>query len=307
MMGTTWRREQGLKDALLRQVLADKGLDDVPLYGNETPDVREAKRRTYALGDHRDGPVNGERAPADDPAAMAETIKEKARELGADLVGVARIRPEFVDLGTDCPFGTVICLAVHERYDQVLGGPRAVEAETYGVYYQVARVATELAAFVRDLGYPALAHHNGGTYIQAIPAMIHAGFGELGRHGSLINPEFGASFRPSFVTTDLPMAVDQPHAMGVQDYCLNCKLCINNCPGDAIPKDHIMTDGFRRWLTDMEKCYPYSRLREDYCHICVDVCPYIHKENGKAEMKVTYKSFMRAQKQAGYGAPRQAE
>ena len=305
MMGTTWRRQQGLKDALLRNVLAGEGLDEVPLYGNETPEVRETKRRTYALGDHRDGPVNPERSPVDDAAAMAAAIKDKARELGADLVGVARIRPSFVDLGVDCPFELVVCLAVHERYDCVLGGPHAVESETYSVYYQVARIATELGGFIRAIGYPALAHHNGGTYIQAIPAMYHAGFGELGRHGSLINAEFGASFRPSFVTTDLPMAVDQPRQFGVQDYCMNCNLCINNCPGDAIPADHIMTDGHRRWLTDMEKCYPYSRLREDYCHLCVDVCPYIHKENGGAAVKDTFKTFMRARKAGGYAAPRQ--
>ena len=305
MIGTTWRREQGLKDALLRDVLRDNGYDDVPLYGNQTPEIDETKRRTYALGARRDGPVDGVRRAVDDPAAMAATIKAKVIDLGGDLVGIARIRPNFVDLGLECRFESVIAIAVHERYHKVLDGPRAVEAETYDVYYRVAHIATLLGEFIRDMGYPALAHHNGGTYIQAIPAMYHAGFGELGRHGSLINPQFGASFRPAFVTTDLPMTADQPLAFGVQDYCLNCKLCTTNCPGGAIPAEHIVTDGHRRWLTDMEKCYPYSRLRPDYCHLCVDVCPYIHKQTGEAATKDTYKAFMRERKAAGYGAPKQ--
>ena len=35
--GQIWRREQGLKDALLRDVLQENGYQTVPLYGNETP------------------------------------------------------------------------------------------------------------------------------------------------------------------------------------------------------------------------------------------------------------------------------
>jgi len=307
MIGTTWRREQGLKDALLREVLKENGHETVPLYGNETPEIAETKRRTYAFGGSRTGPVNPHRAEVDDPAAMAATIKAKARELGADLVGIARIEPNMIDLGLDCPYEFVICLGVHERYEMVLEGPRGVEAETYGVYLRCARIGDAMAKFVRDLGYDALAHHNGGTYVQAIPAMYRAGFGELGKHGSLINPTYGASFRPSFVTTSLPLACDAPLEFGVQDYCLNCNLCSNNCPGEAIPKAFITTDGHRRWLTDMEKCYPYSRLRADYCHICVDVCPYIHKENRIDVTRERYKRFMRSRKEAGYRAPKRSQ
>ncbi|MEE8445627.1 MAG: reductive dehalogenase domain-containing protein [Alphaproteobacteria bacterium] len=306
MIGTTWRREQGLKDALLRDVLREAGHETIPLYGNETPEIADTKKRTYAFGADRDGPVAATRTAPDDPAAAAALIKQKAHELGADLVGIANLRPNMVDYETECDFDYVICLAVHERYDRVLDGPRAVEAETYGVYYQCARIATELGGFVRGLGWAALAHHNGGTYIQAIPAMYHAGFGELGKHGSLINPQFGASFRPGFVTTSLPMDCDSPLDFGVQDYCLKCNLCSNNCPGDAIPKDFITTDGHRRWLTDMERCYPYSRLRADYCHICVDACPYIHKENRAEETRSIYKTFMQARKKAGYRTPKSA-
>ncbi len=102
------------------------------------------------------------------------------------------------------------------------------------------------------------------------------------------------------------MTCDRPLEFGVQDYCLNCNLCTNNCPGEAIPKDYIVTAGHRRWLTDMEKCYPYSRMAPDYCHLCVDVCPYIHKENGSPETKAIYKAFMRQQKERGYGTPKRA-
>jgi epoxyqueuosine reductase QueG len=166
-------------------------------------------------------------------------------------------------------------------------------------YARCTEIATELAAYVRNLGYPALAHHNGGSAVQAIPIFYQVGFGELGRHGSLINEKYGSSFRPGFVTTDLPLSEDKPHEFGVQDFCVNCNVCQLNCPGDAIPKEHVMTHGIKRWLIDLEKCYPYSRLRDEYCHLCVDVCPYNVKSHPE-----TYKSFMKERKQVGYKTPK---
>ena len=53
----------------------------------------------------------------------------------------------------------------------------------------------------------------------------------------------------------------------------------------------------------MEKCYTISRLREQYCHICVDVCPYIHKANKDAEKKALYRRYMMMRKKAGYKTP----
>jgi epoxyqueuosine reductase QueG len=149
------------------------------------------------------------------------------------------------------------------------------------------------------MGYPAIAHHNGASEVQAIPIFYQVGFGELGRHGSLIDEKYGASFRPGFVTTDLPLVEDQPREFGVQDFCMNCNVCQLNCPGDAIPQDHVMTHGIKRWLIDLEKCYPYSRLRDEYCHLCVDVCPYNVKSHPN-----TYKAFMKERKQVGYKTPK---
>ena len=35
-----------------------------------------------------------------------------------------------------------------------------------------------------------------------------SGFGEMGRHGSLINSIHAANFRPGFVTTNVPLQAD---------------------------------------------------------------------------------------------------
>jgi epoxyqueuosine reductase len=193
----------------------------------------------------------------------------------------------------------VIACCVAEDYEKVIYGPDAVEEEAMRTYAKCTEIATALAAYIRQMGYPAIAHHNGASEVQAIPIFYQVGFGELGRHGSLINEEFGASFRPGFVTTDLPLVEDQPREFGVQDFCMHCNVCQRNCPGDAIPQDHVMTHGIKRWLIDLEKCYPYSRLRDEYCHLCVDVCPYIVKSHPK-----TYKALMKERKQVGYKTPK---
>jgi len=305
MIGTSWIREQGLQDALLVEGLRRRGLDEVPQFGRKYPERDACMKHWTDLAARRDGPVNPRRIEVNDTAAMADEIKRRARAIGADDTGMTALRPEFIELGVDLPHKNVIAVICYEDYSKALKSPDAVELEAYTTYAKCADVATELARQIREeLGYPALAHHNGSFQIQAIPVFHAVGFGELGRHGSLIHPRLGANFRPGFVTTDLPVAYDLPLNFGVQDYCMTCNLCRNNCPGDAIPDGYIVTDGVKRWLTDIEKCYPISRFRETYCHICVDVCPYIHKENGDTGKRALFRDYMKVRKNEGYKTPK---
>ncbi|MGE0748325.1 MAG: hypothetical protein AB7K86_23895 [Rhodospirillales bacterium] len=305
MIGTSWIREQGLKDPLLVELLRATGMETVPLWSRDFPERDAAKRRWDELAAFRDGPVSPVQAPHPDVAALSDGIKARAAALGAAKVGICALRPEFIEYGVDLPHTNVIAFVCYEDYRKVLDGPDAVDLEAMQTYVRCAEIATALARHIReDLGWPALAHHNGSVQIQAIPVLHEAGFGELGKHGSLINPDLGANFRPGFVTTTLPLAHDRPLAFGVQDYCLTCNLCRNNCPGDAIPAEYIMTAGVRRWLTDIEKCYPVSRFRDEYCHICIDVCPYTHKENGDPQRRETYKAYMKERKAGGYKTPK---
>lgn len=305
MKGTSWIREQGMQDALLCAALRDRGMDDVPLWQRSFPERDAAMKHWNDLVPLRDGPVAPERVEVADEAAMAEEIKARARALGAADVGMTTLRPEFVELGVELPHRNVIAVICYEDYRKSIESPDAVDLEAMSTYAKCADIATELARQIREeLGYPAIAHHNGSFQIQAIPVFYEVGFGELGRHGSLIHPELGSNFRPGFVTTDLPVAYDEPHEFGVQDYCMSCNLCRNNCPGDAIPDDYIVTEGIKRWLTDIDKCYPISRFREAYCHICVDVCPYIYKENGDAEKRGIFREYMKIRKEEGYKTPK---
>lgn len=288
-----------MADPVLASMVHAMGLETAQHYTAATPKIKAYRDHWAELAKFRDGPVSPQRVEVNDPAEMARRIKDKAIELGAAMVGTCRLKPHMIDLGEDVPHEYVIVACVAEDYEKVLHGANAVEEEAMRVYAACSDIATQLAAYIRELGYPALAHHNGGSAVQALPIFYQVGFGELGRHGSLINEKYGASFRPGFVTTDLPLAEDKPREFGVQDFCMNCNVCMLNCPGDAIPKDHVMTHGIKRWLIDLEKCYPYSRLRDEYCHLCVDVCPYNVKSHPE-----TYKTFMKERKQVGYKTPK---
>jgi len=308
LIGTSWIREQGMQDALLCACMRDRGLSDVPLWKHSFPERDAAIRHWNELTPLRDGPVRSETVPVPDAAAretMSNEIKRRARELGASDVGMTALKPEFIELGVDLPHENVIAIICYEDYAKALESPQAVDLEAMQTYARCADIVTELARQIREeFGYPAVAHHNGAFQVQAIPIFYEVGFGELGRHGSLIHREFGANFRPGFVTTDLPLSYDKPNEFGVQNYCMTCRLCINNCPGDAVPEDYITTNGIKRWLIDTEKCYPISRFRESYCHICVDVCPYIYKENGDPAKKELFRRYMKVRKEEGYKTPK---
>jgi epoxyqueuosine reductase len=299
MRGTTPRREQGMADPVLASMVHAMGLETAPHYSAATPRIQAYRDRWVELAPLRDGPVNSQRIEVPAPAEMAKQIKAKAMDLGANMVGICRLQPHMIDLGADVPHEFVIVSCAAEDYEKVLDGATAVEEEAMRVYAKCTEIATELAAHIRQMGYSARAHHNGGSEVQAIPIFYQVGFGELGRHGSLINETYGASFRPGFVTTDLPLAEDEPREFGVQNFCTNCNVCMRNCPGDAIPKEPVSTRGIKRWLIDLEKCYPYSRLRDEYCHLCVDVCPYNVKSHSQ-----TYRKFMKERKQVGYKTPK---
>jgi epoxyqueuosine reductase len=304
MKGTSKIREQGYGDPLLVKLMKEHGFDEIPLYKHRPAEQTAQRRRWSELAKFRDGPVNSTTRRFDDVEQATAHIKEFAFEIGADDVGIARVTPIMVREGLDLQHDHVICMIIAEDYAEALKGPRATEEEACKVYVRCAEVATELAAHIRSLGYAALAHHNGACDIQAIPAMIAAGLGELGKHGSLVHPVFGASHRPGIVTTTMPLAVGAPLVFGVQETCLHCNLCSNNCPGDAIPNEEfILTEGIRRWVTDVERCYVFSRLRAEYCHICVDVCPYVHMANGDPVKRELFKRYTSMRKKVGYKTP----
>ena len=189
MRGTTPRREQGMADPVLAEMVHATGATESRHFAAVKPVIQAYRASWVKLAPYRDGPVNSQRVTVNDPAPMTAQIKQKAKELGADMVGVCRLQPHMIDLGSEVAHEFVIACCVAEDYEKVIHGADAVEEEAMRTYAKCTEIATALAAYIRQMGYPAIAHHNGASEVQAIPIFYQVGFGELGRHGSLINEE----------------------------------------------------------------------------------------------------------------------
>jgi len=69
-----------------------------------------------------------------------------------------------------------------------------------------------------------------------------------------------------------------------------------------MPREDLITNVLKkRGLIDLEKCYPYSGLRDENCHLCVDVCPLNVQEHPDL-----YMTFMKERKKVCHKTPKGA-
>lgn len=224
---------------------------------------------------NKDGPVSATQRPVNDPAAMAAEIKQRARALGADLVGITRVTDECLYEGHSVPHGYAISVGLSMDREQMSHVPQEPAAvEVMRAYREISGIVVELGKQIRKMGWPARAYGNpNSTDILQIPLAVNAGLGQLGKHGSTISREFGSNFRLAAVLTDLPLACDGPVDIGVDDLCLSCRRCVVDCPPDAIYEEKQLLRGDKRWYVDFDKCIPYF-VKTNGCAICIEVCPW---------------------------------
>lgn len=230
-----------------------------------------------------DGPVNATVQPFT-PTEAASLIKSKAIALGADMVGVCEVEPSDVYNGREVSERFAIAVGqkmLWRAFQTVPSHESAVEC--LRIYFTLGEIIIALAQFIRDLGYPCkIEHPIGDSDLLHIPIGLKAGFGELGRHGSIIHPQWGPLFRMGSIVTDMVMEIDHPIDAGIAKFCDNCRACRIYCPAKAIPderdpragKDHLGND---RYIVDTAKCFPYF-AKYNYCSMCLPVCVYNHKE-----------------------------
>jgi len=241
-----------------------------------------------------------------DPGKTAELIKAISMQLGSTLVGITELNPDWVygypirgrgfddlEQPLEIPdwWTYAIVVGTPMSWDPMFANPNY--GTSNDAYSRSRIIAARVAAFIKALGYPARTHAPGTSYDLMVPPIsIDAGLGEQGRNGIMITPEVGCNFRPAVITTNLPMATDKPIDIGVDDFCLHCKVCAEECPSGAIPMgDKVEVRGYRRWKVDTAKCQNFwtSTLGNMGCRICVSVCPYTRKANWlhKTAMKVS--------------------
>lgn len=217
-------------------------------------------------------------------ALTAAEVKAKAREFGADLVGIAdgeamnRNPPDPanprrpMDI-TEHDGGRVIVLALRLQ----AGTSRILPWNDRNKYYNdelalsfLEEVSLELVYWLEDAGYPAViippSHTDPWRYagdpkthqttLLSLPhAAVEAGLGTLGLNGQLLTPEFGPRVILTAVLCSLDVACDAP----MQDALCHgpeCGRCLKACPGDVV----------RHWDRDWDACDRY-RSPHGFAHL----------------------------------------
>lgn len=252
---------------------------EVTAYHRQSPDVRKYYSPD-APGGRGPKPVEKAQMQAErSPAEWAAAIKDFALANESDLVGITAVDPLQVYEGYTVAEPTLIVIGVAMDHAMLNQAPPSFENPAAAVvvadeYNRAARACRKLANFILSQGFNAKAFQ--GPYASAInmiPHAIAAGLGQLGKHGSMINDVYGSSFRLSAVSTDMPLTLDQPRDIGAEDFCLNCQVCANACPPDAIFREKQWVRGEQRWYVDFDKCIPYFGEALS-CGICIARCPW---------------------------------
>jgi epoxyqueuosine reductase QueG len=277
------QRDFALRNAawLISDVITDRNAD-------------QGRREGFQAPISYDTPVAPVQLEVDAPAAMSTEIKRISKFFGADLCGVTDMDDRWLyasridtrDLSeapNDLPEGmtSVIVLGHEMDAELVATYPSALAGAATGrEYSHEASVVMQMAAYIRNLGYEAVASMNDTGLV--IPYAVKAGLGEYARNQMVITPEFGPRLRFSKIFTNLPLAHDVAEPKGVKDFCDICTKCADACPVKALPfgppevggSNVSAIKGVRKWTSNAEKCFSFWAKMSTDCAICMRVCPF---------------------------------
>jgi epoxyqueuosine reductase QueG len=203
----------------------------------------------------------------------AAGIKAKARELGADLVGIADGAALDTHEITEHDGARAIVLGVRVQ----AGTSRILPWNDRNKYYNdelsltfLEEVSLELVYWLEDAGYPAIIvppthvdpwRYEGDPNKQQKPllsfahAAVEAGLGTLGLNGQLLTPQYGPRVLLTAVLCSVEVECDRPMTEAL---CRGpeCGRCLKACPGDVV----------KQWDRDWDACNRY-RSPHGFAHL----------------------------------------
>ncbi len=220
-----------------------------------------------------------------------EIIREKAYELGAELVGFAPVSRWRDDAGIPEEYypdrvwhktRTVISLGLPVWLPIVETQPSAWGRDQYGIVNNLLdEIAYRLASFLNRQGIASInVSRDGYGDIDALirkPAAAfshvwaahYAGVGKVGWNHTLLTRSYGPRVRLVSVLSSIEIEGDP---LVTEDLCVNCFLCRDICPVNAFSGDSGSYGAM-----DRVTCATNSkRLRSSYtnpCGFCIKVCP----------------------------------
>jgi epoxyqueuosine reductase len=238
-----------------------------------------------------------------------QKIKEKARELDFELVGIAPAHPapdfDFFRQWLDRGYGatmtylnrqaerrgdpekvlpgvkSVICLGLN--YFTGAPGDRIARYAHGGDYHRI--VGKKLKALEEFLVSSVDPSSKTKSYVDTGPVLersyaARAGLGWIGKNTMLLNDGLGSYFFLGEILTTLEFA-EEDYGRPALDQCGTCTRCLDACPTEAFPEPGVL---------DANKCISYLTIeyKKEFtpeqeamvkghlygCDVCQEVCPY---------------------------------
>lgn len=225
---------------------------------------------------------------------VTDEIKALAKQLGADLVGIADLKLldgiETIPETLLQPFTSAVVIAFQlspEIFEQIVDEPTPLYVQQYAAVNQLLDgINLRLQNKLLNSGYKALAIPASQTidkinwrgHISTKAVAVAAGIGWQGKSLLLVTPEYGPRVRMACLLTDAPLEPDPVMA----NRCGGCTRCRDACPAGAIygtPWNNSLR--MRKEAIDLTKCEKRLKSVAErqgnealICGVCIKVCPW---------------------------------
>jgi len=192
-------------------------------------------------------------------------VKELARSLGADLVGIAStdsiyLKDNRTNINVLLPgCRSLVVVAKRLNKDAISSkNTKIAQYDTICTYQELDRIMHQLTSYIKEKGYRAVAippnmpidfsPEKRGIYgeVNQKCAATAAGLGNIGINRLFLSSEFGPFIRMGSILTTVDLRPDEPLK---EEVCTKCLECVKRCPAGALGEDGSI---------DLGRCMTFS-------------------------------------------------
>ncbi len=220
---------------------------------------------------------------------LDKEIKEVFDKYNITRYGLSPILPEFLYVNATIHNNEKLAIVFNYpmRYKEMQDAPSIGSAtEILRAYKVVGEVVVEITKSLRSIGIFARGHHPLGDsqdyhHLLMPPMAYHAGLGEKGRTGLLIDHVLGPMVRIGVITVNSELKSSGPVIKGIEEFCKRCLYCVPHCPTKALSstsfQEYLKKGAKFKFKINADRCIKYFETH-NACGRCVVHC-VLDKEN----------------------------